>query len=75
MSDYFIIYKIRNKTEKEQMVKECQNFLTEEEFLRIYKEAVKEKYNFLFCMVDDERFLMNFKKELANGKDYIEDLI
>ena len=47
MSDYFIIYKIRNKTEKEQMIKECQNFLNEEQFLNV---------NFLFCMVDEERF-------------------
>ena len=70
MSDYFIVYKIRNKTEKEQMIKECQNFSNEEQFLNVYNEATKEKYNFLFCMVDEERFLHNFMRELANGKDY-----
>ena len=36
----------------------------------VYNEATKEKYNFLFCMVDEEKFLHNFMRELANGKDH-----
>ena len=66
MSDNFIIYKIRNTTEKEQMIKECELFLNEDEFLKVYNYAVKDKYNFLLCMVDENKMLRNFTDEIAN---------
>ena len=68
MSDYFIVFKIRNTKEKQQMISECQNFLNETDFVSVYQEATKEKYNFLFCMVDEMRMLKNFKTELASEK-------
>ena len=43
--------------------------LDKEQFLNVYNEATKEKFNFLFCQVDENRMLKNFDKELANEKD------
>ena len=71
MSDYYIIYKIKNTKEKEDLINECNNFLDEKEFEKVYNHAVKEKYNFLFSMIDENRFLKNFKEELANEKNGI----
>ena len=66
MSDNFIFYQIKNTTEKEQMMKECQNFLNEDEFLKVYNYAVKDKYNFLMAMVDENKMFMNFIDEIAD---------
>ena len=59
MSYNFIIYKIKNTQEKEQVIKECQHFL-DKEHLSVYNEATKEKFNFLFSQVDENRMFKKF---------------
>jgi len=62
---YNIFYKINNKTELKLMLNENNGFLDEDEFKKVYQSATKEKYNFLFSMVREQKFLKNFEFVLA----------
>jgi hypothetical protein len=70
MSFYNIFFKFPVSEEKEIIDENC-GFLTREDFLKVYHNATKEKYHFLFCMLKEGRILKDFEIELANEKDGI----
>jgi hypothetical protein len=48
MSDYIVIYKIFNTKERNDMLEKFNNFLSREDFEKVYNYAVKNKYDILF---------------------------
>ena len=59
---YWLVWKLFNEQEKKKFIEEIgSNF---EGFDRYYKEATKEKYNFLYINMKDMTLFRNFEKEI-----------
>ena len=71
LSFYNIFFRINNSKERNDMLNENYGFLDEHEFERVYNYATRDRYNFIFCMVKERKFLKIFEKVIATEKDGI----
>jgi len=68
MAKWFIIFKMTNEDEKKKMAYELSNCteLTENEFLRIYKDITDTKYNFALIDTIGGNTYRNFEKYIPS---------
>ena len=68
MAKWFIIFKMTNEDEKKKMAYELSNCteLTENEFLRIYKDITDTKYNFALIDTIGGNIYRNFEKYIQS---------
>jgi hypothetical protein len=69
MAMYNLFYNVYMKSEREAIIKENCSWIGEERFEIMWNFVTKEKYNFLACFVDDNRFLKNFETDITPTKD------
>jgi len=64
MAKWFIIFKMTKEDEKKKMAYELCNTLdlSEQEFLRIYKDITDTKHNFMMIDCIGNKFYKNFEK-------------
>lgn len=63
---YCMVFKTGNLKERKSLIDELCNFVDENTFEAIYDTATQDRYSFLWCMINERKFLKNFEYVLKS---------